>query len=125
MSLYRVARAVESHRISLVPPPLHIMYSFGNLPANLVWPAKYCAFITLETWVHSIITNNVSQVDRLWTFLPVVYSAYYALLPLWPRRQILWLAPYVPEELGHAAADFSPRAVLMLALIVIWMCRSV
>jgi len=102
-----------------------IMYSFDQLPGYLVWPAKFCVFVTFETWLHSIITSNVSQVDRLWTFLPTIYSAYYALFPLWPRRSLLWLGPYVPEELNYAATDFSPRAVLMLALIVMWMCRYV
>src|SRR5260221_1524341 len=99
------------------------MYSFAQLPAYLVWPAKLCVFVTFETWLHSIITSNVSQVDRLWTVLPTIYSAYYALFPLWPRRSLIWLGPYVPEELNYAAADFSPRAVLMLVLIVMWMCR--
>jgi steroid 5-alpha reductase family enzyme len=96
-----------------------------QLPSYLAWPAKFCVIVTLETWVHSIITNNLSQVDRLWTFLPTLYSAYYALLCLWPRRRLLWLVPYVPEELEHAATDLSPRAVLMFALIVLWMCRYV
>jgi hypothetical protein len=101
------------------------MYSFAQLAPYLVWPAKFCAFVTLETWLHSIATNNLSQVDRLWTILPTIYSVYYALFPLWPRRQLLLLVPYVPEELNFAAADFSPRAVLMLELIVMWMCRYV
>jgi steroid 5-alpha reductase family enzyme len=33
------------------------------------------------------------------------------------------MTPHVPEDLDYATTDFSPRALLMLALIVLWMCR--
>ena len=100
---------------------------FSNLfPPHLIWPAQFCTFVTFETWIHSLITSNVSQVDRLWTLLPTIYSAYYALLPLLPNEQSFWLAPYAPKELGfQAVSDYSPRALLMLSLIIIWMWRCV
>ena len=64
------------------------------------------------------------QVDRVWTFLPTIYSAYFALLPLWPKyTQPFLLCPYVPEELSLAATEYSPRALLMFALTVLWMFR--
>ena len=86
----------------------------------LAYPLKLCAATTLTTYILSIITGNVSQVDRVWTFLPTIYTAYWALLPLWPHKNESWryLAPYVPEEAGHLAQDFSPRALLMLGLTV-------
>ena len=92
------------------------------------WPLQFCAFTTVVTYVASVITSNVSQVDRLWTFLPTIYTAYFALLPLWPHRvQPFPLCPFVPEELVFAADldGLNPRATLMLGVIVIWMFRYV
>jgi len=97
-----------------------------SIPPHLDWPAQFCFLLTVVTWVLSIVTSNVSQVDRLWTFLPTIYTAYYALLPLWPNTQPYPFFPYTPKDLGWATAkDFSPRALLMLGLIFIWMCRPV
>jgi len=97
-----------------------------SLPPAYRWPVQFCIFSTATTYILSIITSNVSQVDRLWTFLPTIYTAYYALLPLWPNEQPFILYPYSPKDLGWTAAtDFSPRALLMLGLVFIWMCRSV
>ncbi|TFK40227.1 hypothetical protein BDQ12DRAFT_680546, partial [Crucibulum laeve] len=98
--------------------------TFLDVPPALDWPVQFCAFATAATFVASIVTSNVSQVDRLWTFLPTIYTAYYALLPLWPNTQPFFLFPYSPKDLGWTVAStFSPRASLMFGLIVIWMCR--
>jgi len=96
-----------------------------SVPPYLDWPAQFCLLLTVVTWVLSIVTSNVSQVDRLWTFLPTIYTAYYALLPLWPNTQSYYLfVPYAPKELGWTTVkDYSPRALLMFGLILIWMCR--
>lgn len=93
----------------------------NDLKPLLDYPLKFCAATTLTAYVLSIITGNVSQVDRLWTFLPTLYTAYWALLPLWPTfNNSGWrlLVPYVPEESAHFARDYSPRALLMLGLTV-------
>ncbi|KAF9000632.1 hypothetical protein BDQ17DRAFT_1359261 [Cyathus striatus] len=98
--------------------------TFLSLPPALDWPAQFCAFVTLATYVASILTSNVSQVDRLWTFLPTIYTAYYALLPLWPIKQSTLLSPYSPKELGWSVVTtYNSRALLMLTLITTWMCR--
>lgn len=91
-----------------------------DLNSLLEYPLKLCAATTLATYVISVVTDNVSQVDRVWTFMPTIYTAYWALLPLWPQNSATWryLAPYVPEEASHFARDFSPRALLMLGLTV-------
>lgn len=107
------------------------LYAMDNLtelidkvPPGYQWPVKFCAVVTVVVWVASLITSNVSQVDRLWTFLPFIYAGYYALLPLWPQEPSFFLCPYTPKSLGWATArDFSPRAVLMLGLIFLWMIR--
>jgi hypothetical protein len=72
------------------------------------------------TYLLSIITGNVSQVDRIWTFMPTIYTAYWALLPLWPHDSATWrsLVLFVPDEAGHFARHFNPRALLMLGLSV-------
>ncbi|KAG5350524.1 hypothetical protein C0989_010709 [Termitomyces sp. Mn162] len=98
---------------------------FAKVPSEYQWPVEFCAVVTVVVWVASLITSNVSQVDRLWTFLPFIYTAYYALLPLWPQEPSFFLCPYTPKSLGWATArDFSPRAVLMLGLIFLWMIRQ-
>ncbi|KAG6832835.1 hypothetical protein H0H92_009455 [Tricholoma furcatifolium] len=98
---------------------------FSTISPAYQWPAQFCATTTVVTWVASLITSNVSQVDRLWTFLPFIYSAYYALLPLWPQEPLFFLCPFTPKSLGWATArDFSPRALLMLGLIFTWMIRQ-
>lgn len=95
-----------------------------NVPPYLDWPAQFCLFLTGATWIASLVTNNVSQVDRLWTFLPTIYTAYYAFLPTLPPAQTLWVMPYAPKALGWSVLkDYSPRAVLMFGLVFIWMCR--
>jgi hypothetical protein len=101
------------------PLPLSNHQDFNSL---LVYPLGLCATTTVTTYVLSIITGNSSQVDRLWTFLPTIYTAYWALLPLWPHKSATWrnlvLVPYVPDEASHFARHFSPRALLILGLTV-------
>ncbi|EGN99067.1 hypothetical protein SERLA73DRAFT_181856 [Serpula lacrymans var. lacrymans S7.3] len=89
-----------------------------------VWPAKFCVATTVASYVLSVVTGNVSQVDRVWTFLPTIYTAYYALMPLWPRASPTPLFPYTPQEVDSSiTSDFSPRALLMLAMVTTWMFR--
>ncbi|TFK27149.1 integral membrane protein [Coprinopsis marcescibilis] len=95
-----------------------------DISPTLDWPAQFCVFSMTVTWVASLVTGNVSQVDRLWTFLPTIYAAYYAFLPLLPNEQPFLLFPYAPKEFGWATAtSYSPRALLMFGVIFIWMCR--
>ena len=96
------------------------LFNHQDFNALLDYPLKLCGATTLITYLLSIITGNVSQVDRVWTFLPTIYTAYWALLPLWPHNSANWrsLLPYVPDEASHFARDFSPRALLMLGLTV-------
>ncbi|KAG6862015.1 hypothetical protein C0995_008202 [Termitomyces sp. Mi166 len=97
----------------------------ARVPPGYHWPVSFCSVVTVVVWIASLITSNVSQVDRLWTFLPFIYTAYYALLPLWPQEPSFFLCPYTPKSLGWATArDFSPRAVLMLGLVFLWMARG-
>ncbi|KAH9958590.1 DUF1295-domain-containing protein [Russula dissimulans] len=98
---------------------------YQHIYALLFYPLGLCATATHITYVLSLFTNNASQVDRLWTFLPTIYIAYWALLPLWPLKSATWrfFLPYVPEEASGFARNFSPRALLMLVLTLLWMYR--
>ena len=85
-----------------------------------VWPIQFCLGETLTAYVLSVLSGNVSQVDRLWTFLPAIYTVYYPLLPLWPRTSPIFLLPYTSEGVHESfVGTFSPRAfLLMFALVV-------
>ncbi|KAI5474575.1 integral membrane protein, DUF1295 family protein [Pseudohyphozyma bogoriensis] len=91
--------------IPAAPPPFFPSYSLkpglasftSNLPASYsieglkAWylaadplhPSLLMAtFLSALVWVLSEITGNCSQVDRLWTFLPLIYGAHYTFHPL-------------------------------------------
>lgn len=59
------------------------------------------AAVCLVTWVLSLITNEHSWVDRIWSIVPIVY---------------VWIFA--------AAADFAdPRLILMAVLVTLWGAR--
>ncbi|CCL98384.1 uncharacterized protein FIBRA_00379 [Fibroporia radiculosa] len=96
----------------------------AGIPPSFQWPVKFCTATTVAAFVLSVITGNVSQVDRVWTFLPTIYTAYFALLPLWPHKAPLPLWPHTPEVIHPSITQtYSPRALLMLGLVVFWMFR--
>lgn len=80
--------------------------------------------VTAACYIVSEITNNVSQVDRLWAALPLIYAAYFALLPLWPASSFLGIFPYLPRNAPAVLSlDYSPRALLMTLLTFVWSVR--
>ncbi|KAI0714446.1 DUF1295-domain-containing protein [Cerioporus squamosus] len=92
-------------------------FVYKGIPPTSQWPVKFCLYTTAAAWILGVVTGNVSQVDRVWTFLPTIYTAYYALLPLWPTTSPLPLFPYVPESVNpEIVQKFSPRALLMFGL---------
>lgn len=84
----------------------------------LEWPVIFCFEMTILTYVLSFLTGNLSQVDRLWTFIPTIYIAYYALLPIWPKDVSKYIFPCTRAVPDTITGSFSPRALLMLALVV-------
>lgn len=51
--------------------------------------------------------------------MPTIYTAYFALLPLWPRVSPLPLFPFTPEGVSEGVAtNWNPRALLMFGLQV-------
>ena len=100
----------------MAPLPFPI---YKGIPPSFQWPVKFCFYNSVVAFVLGVVTGNVSQVDRVWTFLPTIYTAYYALLPLWPRESPLPLFPYVPETVHPDVTEkLSPRALLMFGLVV-------
>ncbi|EJD49633.1 DUF1295-domain-containing protein [Auricularia subglabra TFB-10046 SS5] len=84
------------------------------VPPTLRQPVYFLLFNCAWTYVVSELTDNVSQVDRVWTFLPTLYTAYYAFGPA-----LSWAPPEVQQIRG----GLSDRALLMFTLQFIWMCR--
>lgn len=82
-----------------------------HIPPTFDQPVKFCLFNIAWTYIASLITGNCSQVDRIWTFLPTLYTAYYAAYPL-----LDWADPAMKQR------GASPRAVLMFILQV---CEAV
>lgn len=50
----------------------------SEVPPLLVTPLYFCAALIVLCWLISIVAKNYSQVDRLWSILPVVYVGYFA-----------------------------------------------
>lgn len=101
-----------------MPPPVVEEFLQG-IPPSLQWPVKTCVYTSIACYVLSVLSGNVSQVDRIWTFMPTIYTAYFALMPLWPSQSPLPLFPYTPEDvLPGVAQNFNARALLMLGLTV-------
>lgn len=102
-----------------------IQAAASHLDPVFEWPVKFFTGVTTVVYVLSIITGNVSQVDRVWTFLPPIYTAYFALLPFWPKTPNAYFYPYTPDSLipTYVARTYSPRALMMLGLQTIWMLR--
>ncbi|GHJ89330.1 hypothetical protein NliqN6_5732 [Naganishia liquefaciens] len=79
--------------------PQAIALHFRNPKNNVPWYQSYAYFyrtasdpihtvlpllgtVIIATYVMSVLTRNVSQVDRMWTTFPVIYSLHFALFPL-------------------------------------------
>ncbi|KZV67435.1 DUF1295-domain-containing protein [Peniophora sp. CONT] len=108
--------------------PLAYILEPTAIPALLVYPLKLCAATTFTTYVLSLLTGNVGQVDKIWLYMPTLYTAYWALLPLWPQKVVgpFYLLPYVPEGADAQTAivdNYNPRALVIFGLTVTWMCR--
>jgi len=82
-----------------------ISYFFGTPLGNLEWQAlKTVIYVALGVITYCFligeITDNKSQVDKLWSLIPIVYVGI--------------IASY---------GDYSPRLVLMTSLVAIWGIR--
>jgi steroid 5-alpha reductase family enzyme len=90
--------------VTLLAVPL-FSYFFGTAPGPAEWHAIYtliliAALVAAGTFVTGEITGNNSQVDKLWSILPIVYT---------------WVAA--------SYGGYSPRLVLMGILVTVWGAR--
>ncbi|KAK4335949.1 hypothetical protein RTBOTA2_004723 [Rhodotorula toruloides] len=70
----------------------------------------FCTGISVVVWLLGEVTGNVSQVDRLWTTLPLVYSAHFTFWPYWSG------------QVSHVA-QLDHRMLLVFALQCCWSAR--
>ncbi|GAA5829032.1 hypothetical protein JCM3766R1_003911 [Sporobolomyces carnicolor] len=78
---------------------------------NPLHPALlFCGAISMIVWLLGEVTGNVSQVDRLWTTLPLVYSAHFTFIP------------YLNGSVSHIS-DLDHRMLLVFALQCCWSAR--
>jgi steroid 5-alpha reductase family enzyme len=90
--------------ITLLAVPLFTFF-FGTAPGPGEWKTIYTLIMIMGAviaycFIAGEITGNCSQVDKLWSILPVVY---------------IWVVA--------AGGDFSPRLVLMGVLATLWGVR--
>jgi steroid 5-alpha reductase family enzyme len=90
--------------ITLLAVPL-FSYYFGTAPGPLEWKAirslaGILAIVVLYSFVAGELTKNYSQVDKLWSIVPIIY---------------VWVVA--------GFGDFSPRLVLMGILVSVWGVR--
>ncbi|GAA95981.1 uncharacterized protein L969DRAFT_610593 [Mixia osmundae IAM 14324] len=93
-----------------------------------------CFWSSVVTWFLGEVTGNVSQVDRIWTFMPVIYSAILTLHPHWQSYDFkLFTLPKLSWS-SRASWDknfvdllvpsgVDPRMMLILLLQVLWSLR--
>ncbi|GAA5981267.1 hypothetical protein JCM5350_006081 [Sporobolomyces pararoseus] len=78
---------------------------------NPLHPALlFCGAISMIVWFLGEVTGNVSQVDRLWTTLPLVYSAHFTFIP------------YFNGSVSHIS-QLDHRMLLVFALQCCWSAR--
>lgn len=111
------------------------IYSFLD-PAFLnFWYASNT--IALTTWLLTLINNNFSQVDRIWSMLPVIYSWAFVITSIYhnpgPEPDVQIRSEYRKEDVKSGSlragavleGDNSSllRLVVMACLISMWGCR--
>jgi steroid 5-alpha reductase family enzyme len=90
--------------ITLLVVPL-FSYFFGTAFGPLEWKALHTLIIIVSiviaySFIAGELTNNNSQVDKLWSLLPIIYS---------------WIVAFY--------GDFAPRLVVMSILVTLWGLR--
>jgi len=83
-----------------------------GIDAPLRVPVYFCLFNILWTYLASILTGNCSQVDRVWTFLPTLYTTWFTFFPTFDS-----------SPLSYRLNGVSPRAYLVWVLQVLWTIR--
>lgn len=150
-----MAAMLAKHSVSLfaqiapyLPHPLQtapqaIALHFLNPRNNVAWYKGYSHFyktasdpihtvlpllgtVVIASYVMSVLTRNVSQVDRMWTTFPVIYSLHFALFPLLNENGAAF-AHNLPRVWLMVAMQVSPSGALVVRLLislqVLWCMR--
>lgn len=82
----------------------------------------FCGVVSFYVWIMEKITGNASQVDGLWTFLPLIYSVHFT-VHKYSTYQPAKLSLFGGVEHASVWDKVEPRLALMTALSVIWCVR--
>ncbi|CAB4423696.1 unnamed protein product [Rhizophagus irregularis] len=77
-----------------------------------------CLAFALWVWILSTITRNFSQVDRLWSILPVIFTWHFILHGCWKSSSIS-----LPNESIFNSCNLNARGVILCLLTTIWGAR--
>eukprot|EP00698_Gefionella_okellyi_P003502 TRINITY_DN13302_c0_g1_i1.p1 TRINITY_DN13302_c0_g1~~TRINITY_DN13302_c0_g1_i1.p1 ORF type:complete len:340 (+),score=66.21 TRINITY_DN13302_c0_g1_i1:58-1020(+) len=92
-------------------PSLLLNADFLLASDPIVVAVLLCVFFVLFTYIMSLFTGNWSQVDRLWSITPIVYTGWFA------------LSANLPLDWTRFPAPLSLRNIIIAALAFIWGCR--
>ncbi|GAC77499.1 predicted steroid reductase [Moesziomyces antarcticus T-34] len=82
----------------------------------------FCGFVSFYVWLMERITGNASQVDGLWTFLPLIYSVHFTVHKYF-TYQPAKLSLFGGVESASLWDKVEPRLALMTLLSVLWSVR--
>ncbi len=97
----------------------------------------FCNIVAFITWILTLINKNFSQIDRLWSILPVLYSWGFVISAILnnpgPQPDVQVISENLGEDIKSGSArpgvvlesDNSSiiRLVFMSFMITIWGCR--
>lgn len=82
----------------------------------------FCGVVSFYVWIMEKITGNASQVDGLWTFLPLIYSVHFTVHKYF-TYQPAKLTLFGGVEHASIWDKVEPRLALMSLLSVLWCVR--
>ena len=82
----------------------------------------FCGVVSFYVWIMEKITGNASQVDGLWTFLPLIYSLHFTVHKYF-TYQPAKLTLFGGVEHASVWDKIEPRLALMSLLSIMWCVR--
>ncbi|SNX87706.1 uncharacterized protein MEPE_06416 [Melanopsichium pennsylvanicum] len=82
----------------------------------------FCGVVSFYVWIMEKITGNASQVDGLWTFLPLIYSVHFTVHKFF-TYQPAKITLFGGVEHATIWDKVEPRLALMTTLSVLWCVR--
>jgi steroid 5-alpha reductase family enzyme len=79
--------------------------------------------IGLVTWILTLITNNYSQIDRLWSVAPCLYAFYFLKKLFEETKGYQWFTSFNGWNQFFNENPNLLRLVIMTLLVTVWACR--